>query len=126
MRAPYLERLIDHVDGGGSLDSHDNIPSDIRRDLVLESQIGRKSKKADMLITGPLYPPTIINVLPAQNGVTPAVTSPIRRLPSDNYIAIPRSREATVRKYCKWWIPTLAVSILWTSLGALVPACVIQ
>jgi hypothetical protein len=102
MRAPHLERLIDYVDGGGSLDSHDDVPGDIRRDLVLESQTGRKSKKTDMLTTGPLYPPTIINVLPAQNGVTPAVTSSLRRLPSDDYVVIPGSREAAVREYCIW------------------------
>ncbi|KAJ5367880.1 hypothetical protein N7541_001821 [Penicillium brevicompactum] len=48
MRAPHLERLIDYVDGGGSLDSHDDVPSDICRDLVLESQTGRKSKKTDI------------------------------------------------------------------------------
>ncbi|KAJ5473981.1 hypothetical protein N7475_003547 [Penicillium sp. IBT 31633x] len=34
MRAPHLERLIDYVDGGGSLDSHDDVPSGILRDLV--------------------------------------------------------------------------------------------
>jgi hypothetical protein len=102
MWAPHLERLIDYVDGGGSLDSHDDVPGDIRRDLVLESQTGRKSKKTDMLTTGPLYPPTIINVLPAQNGVTPAVTSSLRRLPSDDYVVIPGSREAAVREYCIW------------------------
>lgn len=102
MRAPHLERLIDYVDGGGSLDSHDDVPGDIRRDLVLESQIGRKSKKTDMLTTGPSYPLTIINVLPAQNGVTPAVTSSLRRLPSDDHVVIPGSREAAVREYCIW------------------------
>ncbi|KAJ5588708.1 hypothetical protein N7537_011386 [Penicillium hordei] len=101
MRAPHLERLIDYVDGGGSLDSHDDVPSDIRRDLVLESQTGRKSKKTDNLTTGPPYP-TIINVLPAQNRVAPAVTSSVRRLPPDDYVVIPGSREAAVREYCKW------------------------
>ena len=47
LRGPHLERLIDYVDEGGILDGHDDVPSDIRRDLVLESQTGRKSKKAD-------------------------------------------------------------------------------
>ncbi|KAF4214445.1 hypothetical protein CNMCM5878_009255 [Aspergillus fumigatiaffinis] len=68
LRAPHIERLIDYVDGGGSLESHDDDPGDISRDLVLESQAGRKSKKANLSTTGLPYPPTIINVLPAQNG----------------------------------------------------------
>jgi hypothetical protein len=54
MRAPHLERLIDYVGGGGSLDSHEGIPSDIHRDLVLESQIGRKSKKTPRTLSPPL------------------------------------------------------------------------
>jgi hypothetical protein len=101
MRAPHLERLIDYVGGGGSLDSHEGVPSDIHRDLVLESQIGRKSKKTEMLTTGPPYPPSIINVLLAQNRVTAAVTSSLRRLLSNDHVVIPRSREAAVREYCK-------------------------
>ena len=102
MRAPHLERLIDYVDGGGSLDSYEDVPSNIHRDLVLESQIGRKSEKTEMLTTGPPYPLTIINVLLAQNGVTPAVTSSLRRLLSDDDVVIPGSREAAVREYRKW------------------------
>ncbi|KAJ5366063.1 hypothetical protein N7541_000004 [Penicillium brevicompactum] len=76
MRAPHLERLIDYVDGGGSLDSHDDVPSDICRDLVLESQTGRKSKKTDI--------------------------QPSLMLPPDDYVVIPGSRQAAVRQYCKW------------------------
>lgn len=45
LRAPYLERLINHVDEGGSLNDHDDVPSDIRRDLILESQTGKKPPK---------------------------------------------------------------------------------
>jgi hypothetical protein len=52
LRAPHLERLIDHVDSGGSLDGHDGVLGDIRRDLALEIQTGRESKKADALTSG--------------------------------------------------------------------------
>lgn len=102
LRAPHLERLIEHVDGGGRLDCHDDVPSDIRRDLVLESQIGRKSKKTEMTSTGPQYPPTIINVLPAQTGVASTMTSSLPRHIPDDSLVIPRPREAAVRDYCKW------------------------
>ena len=102
LRAPHLERLIDHVDGGGSLDCHDDVPSDIRRDLVLESQIGRKSKNTDTTSTGPLYPPTIINVLPAQTASASTLTSFLPKHISNEPLVIPGSREAAVRDYCKW------------------------
>lgn len=35
MWAPHLEPLIDYVDGGGSLDSHDGVLGDICRGPVL-------------------------------------------------------------------------------------------
>ena len=102
LRTPHLERLIEHVDGGGSLDCHNDVPSDIRRDLVLECQLGRKSKKADVASTGPPYPPTIINVLPAHTGSASTVTQSLNRHSPDEPLVIPGPREAAVREYCKW------------------------
>jgi hypothetical protein len=75
---------------------HDDVPSGIQRDMVLESQIGRKSKRSDMASTGPSYPPTIINVLPAQTG------SALPRHIPDELLVIPGPRQAAVRDYCKW------------------------
>ncbi|PCG88691.1 Hypothetical protein PENO1_108860 [Penicillium occitanis (nom. inval.)] len=77
LRQPHLERLIDFVDKeDGKLESHDDVPQDIRRDLILESQAGRKSKKAGALTTG--LHPVNINVLPAQpaNASTESVHGP--------------------------------------------------
>jgi hypothetical protein len=102
LRTPHLERLIEHVDNGGSLDCHDDVPSDIRRDLVLESQIGRKSKYTDTTSTGQPYPPTIINVLPAQTAGASTVTSFLSKHTPDEPLVIPGPREAAVREYCKW------------------------
>lgn len=101
LRALYLERLIDYVDGGGCLDTHDDVPNDIRRDLVLEIQKGRKSRKTDVT-NGPLYPSTIINVLPAQKGSTPIVSSCLHNALSDEHVIIPGPREVAVREYCEW------------------------
>lgn len=67
LRTPHLERLIDYPDEGGILDGHDDVLGDIRRDLIVEIQVGRKSKKVDVSTTGLPYPPTIVKILPAQN-----------------------------------------------------------
>ncbi|KAJ5622044.1 hypothetical protein N7528_005276 [Penicillium herquei] len=99
LRVPYLERLINYVDGGGCLDTHNDIPNDIRRDLVIESQKGRNSKKTEVP-SGPLYPPAIINILLAQNGNVPIVSS--LGCLSNEYVVIPGPCEAAVREYCKW------------------------
>lgn len=37
LRIPYLERLIDYIDEGGILNGYGDVPSDICRDLTLES-----------------------------------------------------------------------------------------
>jgi len=102
LRAPHLERLIEYIDGGGILDCHDDVPSDIRRDLVLESQVGRKSKKTDTTSIESPYSPTIINVLPAQTTSASTVTSLLPKLISNEPLTIPGSREEAVRDYCKW------------------------
>lgn len=99
LRSPHLERLIDYVDNGGSLEGHDDVPKDIRRDLVLESQTGRNSKKADNTPTaGGPYPPISINVLPAQTARAPMVAaSPPRSSSPYDHPVLPRPREAAVK-----------------------------
>ncbi|KAJ5117746.1 hypothetical protein N7448_011378 [Penicillium atrosanguineum] len=102
LRTPHLERLIDYVDEGGILDGHGDVPSDIRRDLTLESQAGRRPKKVDVSTAGLMYPPTIVNVLPAQNGSTPVITSSLPKPSSEGRLIIAGPRETAVREYCKW------------------------
>ncbi|KAJ5808848.1 hypothetical protein N7474_010117, partial [Penicillium riverlandense] len=85
-----------------NLEGHDDVPGDIRRDLILESQTGRKSTKADASTTGLPSPSTIINVLLAQNGSASTVTSSLSRPPSDERLVIFGPREVAVREYCKW------------------------
>lgn len=103
-RSPHLERLIDYVDNGGSLEGHDDVPKDIRRDLVLESQTGRNSKKADNTPTaGGRYPLISINVLPAQTARASMVAgSPPRSSSPNDHPVLPRPRGAAVKEYCKW------------------------
>ncbi|CAI7613187.1 unnamed protein product [Penicillium pancosmium] len=102
LRAPHLERLIDHVDEGGSLNDHDDVPSDIRRDLILESQTGNKSKKGNDAATGLSYPPISINVLPAQAAHASTGALLPSRPVSHESLVIPGSREQAVREYCNW------------------------
>jgi hypothetical protein len=59
LRTPRLERLFDYVDEGGILDGHGDILGDIRGDLVLESQAGRKSKNFDVSTRAHPYPPQL-------------------------------------------------------------------
>ncbi|KAL3442695.1 hypothetical protein BJX65DRAFT_321198 [Aspergillus insuetus] len=74
LREPHIDRLVDYVEKGGKLESHGDVPRDIRRDLILESQTGRKSKKDNALASGSPYHLVSINVLPAQASTAPMIS----------------------------------------------------
>ncbi|KAL3456945.1 hypothetical protein BJX64DRAFT_269775 [Aspergillus heterothallicus] len=74
LREPHIDRLVDYVEKGGKLESHGDVPQDIRRDLILESQTGRKSKKDNALASRSPYHPVSINVLPAQASTAPMIS----------------------------------------------------
>lgn len=103
LRAPHLGRLVDYVYKGGSLKSHEDVPDDIRQDVVLESQAGRRSKKADNVPSSAGVPyPININVMSAETARSSTVTSSSLRRSPDGRLVITGPREAAVRKYCKW------------------------
>lgn len=102
LRTPHIERLIDYVDNDGKLEGHDDVPRDIRRDLIRESQTGRKSKKGNSPVNGSLYPVNI-NVLPAQtHQALTAAPSSSRPSPTVESLSIPGLQEQAIRDYCKW------------------------
>ncbi|KAL4951760.1 hypothetical protein BDW69DRAFT_201237 [Aspergillus filifer] len=101
LREPYIDRLVDYVKKGGKLESHANVPRDIRRDLILESQTGRKSKKNNSLASGSPYHPVSINVLPAQTSRA-SMISPSPPSSLSPRVIIQGEQVAAVRNYCKW------------------------
>ena len=74
----------------------------IRRDVVLESQAGRKSKKADNVPSAGVPYPININVISAETARSSTVTSSSLRRSPDECLVITGPHEAAVREYCKW------------------------
>jgi hypothetical protein len=102
LREPHIERLIDYVDNDGKLEGHGDVPRDIRRDLIRESQTGRRSKKANSPANGSPYHPVNIHVLPAPTQqALMAAPSPTRPSTVESLL-VPGPREQAVRSYCKW------------------------
>ncbi|KAL4986811.1 hypothetical protein BDW68DRAFT_197807 [Aspergillus falconensis] len=99
LRKPHIDRLVDEK--GGKLESHADVPRDIRRDLILESQTGRKSKKNDSLASGSPYHPVSINVLPAQTSRASTI-SPSPPSSLSPRVIIQGDQVAAVKDYCKW------------------------
>ncbi|KAL6229324.1 hypothetical protein BDW75DRAFT_103988 [Aspergillus navahoensis] len=101
LREPHIDRLVDYVEKGGKLESHGDVPRDIRRDLILESQTGKKSKKDSSFASGSSYHPLSNNVLPAQ-ALTASMISPSPPRSSSPRVVIQGNQVAAVKDYCKW------------------------
>jgi hypothetical protein len=70
IKAHHIKRLITHVEEGGILESHKDVPEAVRDELYREEQqrLEKDKRKGGQAIgTGVPYPPiNILNVLPSQ------------------------------------------------------------
>jgi hypothetical protein len=66
-----LKSLIRHVEHGGTLETHDDVPDDIREQLYAKEQqdVERQRKRTTSTMTG-LLPINITNVLPPQTSTS--------------------------------------------------------
>ncbi|KAL5042235.1 hypothetical protein BDW71DRAFT_217086 [Aspergillus fruticulosus] len=86
LREPHIDRLVDYVEKGGKLESHADVPRDIRRDLILDASP---------------YHPVSINVLPAQTSMA-SMISPSPPSSLSPRVIIQGDQVAAVKDYCKW------------------------
>jgi hypothetical protein len=79
---------------------HDNVPEDIQKDLITQSQ-GRTSSKMGQGVEMP-YHPINISVLPPQPGARESSggATPLQHPATINHVVIPGP--GAVREYCKW------------------------
>lgn len=104
LKTHHLKSLIRHVEEGGILQSHDDVPDDIREQLYREEQQDlehQRKRRAPSLATCP--PINITNVLPGQSSAghpTPA-SAEVASRPSV-YLEIPGPRDVAVKRYSDW------------------------
>jgi hypothetical protein len=109
LRTHHLKALVEFVERGNLLRDHDDIPEEIREQLMLEErQRQERQAKSSSTTSTPNYPPiTITNVLP-QSHQSPSVNAieatpaPVVRLTSIACLEIPGSRDRAVREYSEW------------------------
>lgn len=96
----FLTRLCDYVEDGGELGSHDDVPEDIQKDLIAQSQ-GRTATKKGQGVDMP-FQPININVLPPQPGAreSTGVATPPQHPTTINCLVLPGP--GAVREYCRW------------------------
>ncbi|KAL5040788.1 hypothetical protein BDW71DRAFT_212774 [Aspergillus fruticulosus] len=95
-----LTGVGEYVEDGGKLDGHDDVPEDIRKDLIAQSQGRIASKKAQGMDMP--YHPININVLPPQPGTreSTGVATPPQHPTTLNHLVLPGP--GAVREYCRW------------------------
>lgn len=109
LRTHHLKALVELVQEGRVLDTHDDVPEDIREQLYAEVHERRDRQSTGTNMATPSLPPiTITNVLPSQShessfarstGSTPV---PREQLLGGICLDIPGPRDLAVTAYSEW------------------------
>jgi hypothetical protein len=111
LRTHHLEALVDLVQQGHTLKSHDDVPEDIREQLYAEEHQRQEQHTAATSAPTPSLPPiSITNVMPSQPQpftMTKVLDSSGNAMATDQHsrsleIDIPGPRDAAVIAYCEW------------------------
>jgi hypothetical protein len=112
LKTHHLKSLIKHVEQGGTLETHDDVPDDIREQLYAKEQqdVERQRKRRAFSLAD--FPPiNITNVLPSQTSTLSTETVPSK--PSSP-LEILGQLDVAVRKYSEWqcsWVTNKSLKI---------------
>ena len=99
LKTHHLKSLIRHVEQGGQLRTHDDVPEDIREQIYAEDQQRlERHQKATAVPSSNLPPINITNVLPASMSTTPLTDQPLPITP----LTVPGLRDTALKEYCDW------------------------
>tara|TARA_R110002003_G_scaffold3054_1_gene24790 strand:- start:2337 stop:3023 length:687 start_codon:yes stop_codon:yes gene_type:complete len=109
LRTHHLKALVELVQQGHTLKSHDDVPEDIRDQLYAEEQQRRERQSTTTSVPTPGLPPfNITNVLPSQSHQSPVTsiadsTATAQKQPAETLrLDIPGPRDAAVKAYSEW------------------------
>jgi hypothetical protein len=107
-----LKSLIMYVQEGHTLDTHDDVPENIREELYAEEQKSLERNQKASGTSAAISPAIhITNVMPPPSGLVSHLASvtgsPVPNMPSRQHIAndrlnIPGFRDDAVKEYCAW------------------------
>ena len=110
LRAPHLRLLVEYVEENGMLESHDDMPTDIRQQLYSEERQRQDRKTKDSLPSSFSVPPiNITNVLPGPSQSPLPTYGPEASRPGHapsaaraRELEIPGFRDDALREYTRW------------------------
>lgn len=113
----HLTKLVNYVEKGGILETHDDVPHDIREQIYNEEQerCKKKQKTSSHSTTGSTCPPINIHVLPTSS--QPLVTSradseaPGYKPTQESSIDIPGLLDVAVQDYTNWHLSRVRAEV---------------
>jgi hypothetical protein len=109
LKTHHLKRLATHVEKGGVLDGHKDVPETVCEELYMEEQQrqGKNNRKGGHVTgNGAPYPAININVLPSQSSTSAAaqVSADFQSMQSPGPLEIPGPRDEAVKEYGEWQV----------------------
>ncbi|CAI7631886.1 unnamed protein product [Penicillium viridicatum] len=110
LKSHHIKRLITHVERGGVLEGHKDVPEAVRDELYREEQdrLGRdKHKGSHITGAGPAYPPININVSSSQSapyGLDVSAPKAADNSQTLSPLEIPGLRDVAVKEYSEWQV----------------------
>jgi hypothetical protein len=99
LKTHHFKSLIRHLEHGGQLRTHDDVPEDIREQIYAEDQQRlERHQKVTNVPSSNLPPINITNVLPASMSTSQMADQPPRIIP----LTVPGLRDAALKEYCDW------------------------
>ncbi|KAJ5993438.1 hypothetical protein N7451_009162 [Penicillium sp. IBT 35674x] len=122
LKAHHIKRLITHVEKGGVLESHKDVPENVRKELYREEQQKMdKGKRQEVQSAGAgaaHHPISILNVLPAQpsvHGLDVSTPQPAAELTVASPLDIPGLIDVAVKEYGEWQVSNVGDDTLRTA-----------
>jgi hypothetical protein len=109
LKTHHLRALIEYMRLGNTVESHDDIPPDVRDLLFAEEEQSIQCKRKRRSSSTDARPINITNVMPTcaghpldDNNARAPSGSAQGSLYAPKYLSIPGMRDVNVRKYCNW------------------------
>jgi hypothetical protein len=114
LRTQTLKRLVTYAKKGGVLETHKDVPDEIKDELYMEEQQRQEKdkRKTGNILGGTPYPPINVNVLPSHSAGLDATASDAIADPISSKetcpLKIPSFREVAVKEYGEWFVSTVS------------------
>ncbi|KAK2810293.1 hypothetical protein FQN50_003024 [Emmonsiellopsis sp. PD_5] len=118
LKTYHMKSLVEYVERGGIIETHDDIPDAIRKEIYdEEKQLLKRKQKGHNTVTGSSCPPININVLPTPSSQSLMTSTPssteatLPRTTDSDSIDIPGFLDEAVEEYARWQLSRVSSEV---------------